>query len=265
MENQIPNWLTIAQTAKQAGNNEEAIAYFNKILEVDLTYADAWLGKGQCSFLASTLANLNIKEAWTYFEKAIESATVREDMVAEIGFFLTKQLVVVYDLGVNHYNKFKETNGAREEFLFHIKWIADTFYKFRKNYDYADKDFLEKGTLIFTLVYKETSEEQYNSFKNKFVTDIKALDPNYKPPKVQEGCFIATAVYGSYDDASVMELRRFRDERLRQTSSGRKFITIYYRLSPAVARVIENNESLKAIVRWVVIKPLVKLVRLYNK
>ena len=52
------------------------------------------------------------------------------------------------------------------------------------------------------------------------------------------GCYIATAVYGSYDHGSVMVLRRWRDERLAASWQGRLFISIYYRLSPVVARSV---------------------------
>jgi len=52
----------------------------------------------------------------------------------------------------------------------------------------------------------------------------------------QGGCYIATAVYGSYETPEVMTLRRFRDERLEPTAAGRAFIRAYYRVSPTLAR-----------------------------
>ncbi|WP_431220137.1 CFI-box-CTERM domain-containing protein [Leifsonia xyli] len=50
------------------------------------------------------------------------------------------------------------------------------------------------------------------------------------------GCYIATAVYGSYDHPSVLVLRRFRDDRLEKTVWGRAFIRGYYAVSPGLAR-----------------------------
>lgn len=47
-----------------------------------------------------------------------------------------------------------------------------------------------------------------------------------------KGCYIATAVYGSYDCAQVWTLRRFRDCYLEKRLWGKAFIKIYYRISP---------------------------------
>lgn len=46
------------------------------------------------------------------------------------------------------------------------------------------------------------------------------------------GCYVATAVYGSYDCPEVWTLRRFRDTILDATWYGRLFIRIYYAVSP---------------------------------
>ena len=51
-----------------------------------------------------------------------------------------------------------------------------------------------------------------------------------------DGCYIATAVYGSYDCPDVWTLRRFRDEVLRASVLGRLFIRGYYAASPGLAR-----------------------------
>lgn len=46
------------------------------------------------------------------------------------------------------------------------------------------------------------------------------------------GCYVATAIYGSYDCPEVWTLRRFRDETLSKSILGKLFIKIYYTISP---------------------------------
>ena len=55
------------------------------------------------------------------------------------------------------------------------------------------------------------------------------------------GCYIATAVYGSYDCPEVWTLRRFRDEVLRASVLGRLFIRSYYAVSPGLVRHIGSK------------------------
>lgn len=54
------------------------------------------------------------------------------------------------------------------------------------------------------------------------------------------GCYIATAVYGSYEHPSVMVLRQFRDEQLLSTAPGRMFVSGYYAVSPTFARYFSS-------------------------
>ena len=60
-----------------------------------------------------------------------------------------------------------------------------------------------------------------------------------KPPK-KGGCFIATAVYGSYNAPEVIILRKFRDNFLLNYFMGRIFITFYYKISPPIAYKVKN-------------------------
>ncbi len=69
------------------------------------------------------------------------------------------------------------------------------------------------------------------------------------PVRKKEGCYIATAVYGSYDAPQVLTLRRFRDERLKKTALGRLFIRVYYRLSPPAAARLRNARHANRLVR----------------
>lgn len=59
---------------------------------------------------------------------------------------------------------------------------------------------------------------------------------SYAPHKKSGFCYIATAVYGSYNCPQVWVLRRFRDHKLAKTWYGRLFIRTYYALSPTLVR-----------------------------
>lgn len=52
------------------------------------------------------------------------------------------------------------------------------------------------------------------------------------------GCYIATAIYGSYDMPPVLVLRDWRDRQLASTAAGRAFIRAYYAMSPTLVRGI---------------------------
>jgi len=53
-------------------------------------------------------------------------------------------------------------------------------------------------------------------------------------PKPSGGCYVATAVYGSYDAPQVWVLRRWRDNSLLKSSVGRVIVRGYYAVSPSL-------------------------------
>lgn len=61
------------------------------------------------------------------------------------------------------------------------------------------------------------------------------------PGGKNEGCYIATQVYGSYDHPNVIQLRRFRDDVLKGSKFGRFLIAKYYKYSPTVARKMNGK------------------------
>lgn len=65
----------------------------------------------------------------------------------------------------------------------------------------------------------------------------------------KSGCYIATAVYGSYDAEPVLVFRRFRDERLAGHAFGRAFIRSYYAVSPSLARYFAGRTVLNRLAR----------------
>lgn len=59
------------------------------------------------------------------------------------------------------------------------------------------------------------------------------------------GCYVATAVYGSYDCPQVWTLRRFRDYTLAETWYGRAFIRTYYAISPTLVKWFGHTDWFK--------------------
>ena len=59
------------------------------------------------------------------------------------------------------------------------------------------------------------------------------------------GCYIATCVYGSYDCPQVWTLRRFRDYTLDETWYGRLFIKCYYAISPTFVKWLGETKWFK--------------------
>lgn len=64
-----------------------------------------------------------------------------------------------------------------------------------------------------------------------------------------EGCFIATAAYGTPMAEEIDVLRQFRDEYLLTNPVGQALVELYYEISPPVAEFIEEHPALKPIVR----------------
>ena len=90
-------------------------------------------------------------------------------------------------------------------------------------------------------------------------------DKKLHPEKYEEkesGCYVATAVYGSYNCPEVWTLRRFRDNILDATWYGRAFIKTYYAISPTLVKWFGETAWFRKMWR----KPLDRMVEsLKNK
>ena len=99
---------------------------------------------------------------------------------------------------------------------------------------------------------------------SNYVEKIKKFDKEYTPPEMNtnstedesSGCYVATAVYGSYNCPQVWTLRRFRDNTLAEIWYGRAFIKIYYAISPTLVKWFGDTEWFKKM--WRI--PLDKMV-----
>ena len=76
-----------------------------------------------------------------------------------------------------------------------------------------------------------------------------------------EGCFIATATMGDYNNPVVVDFRKFRDTSLKSFVVGRIFIKVYYLLAPIPAAIIARHAFLRKLSLKYLINPLHKLIK----
>ena len=114
-----------------------------------------------------------------------------------------------------------------------------------KGYTYRDGVYVTDSE--FSVATKEKYIDNVMNCHNK----IKELDPSYEIPAKPEikassgGCYVATAVYGSYDCPQVWPLRRYRAYTLAQSWYGRAFIHTYYAISPTLVKWFGHTEWFK--------------------
>lgn len=77
----------------------------------------------------------------------------------------------------------------------------------------------------------------------------------------KEGCFIATACYGTYSHPDVQFLRDWRDEVLLRSKIGNWLVSLYYTLSPILARRLSAQPAVSRFVRNWFLQPLVLMLR----
>ena len=75
------------------------------------------------------------------------------------------------------------------------------------------------------------------------------------------GCFIATAAYGTETAEELDVLRAFRDQVLLKDPIGSRFVDWYYDVSPPAADFIASHNTLRTVVRELVIDPIVSITR----
>jgi TPR repeat protein len=82
----------------------------------------------------------------------------------------------------------------------------------------------------------ELAEEQEEKVRKMEVARENGSWQATKPSSSGGGCYIATAVYGSYNCPQVWTLRRYRDNSLARTACGRALIKAYYAMSPSLVK-----------------------------
>lgn len=116
------------------------------------------------------------------------------------------------------------------------------YFSSKSNMDIARENAEESYYMIEKILYKnKDARNDWIQARNECIKSSKSSKT------VNDGCYIATCVYGSYDCPQVWTLRRYRDNDLGKTWYGRLFIKIYYAISPKIVKLFGKTKWFKKI------------------
>lgn len=290
------NLLKLANAALDSINGEEAYTYANRVLEANPDNAQAWLVKMKAVHLTAILKDLKVLEVIKAGNQAIKldnslSTEVYTfylmKMLNDLKFCMgqlqdTDAIKKLYEANCS-LNAFKASQNTlnADTICNLILNQIDLVVKLR---DMIPESVVTNDPEIARLVgevakqwvyYTTAVNDRFNVYALKvndetvlkyrgILNRIKQGLPEGSDPIGEDAisnpskgpCYVATAVYGSYDCPEVWTLRRFRDYTLAESWYGRTFIHTYYAISPTLVKWFGKSRWFKALC----LSPLDKLV-----
>ncbi len=205
-----------------------------------------------------------------------EASTLRGFFYVEYipdGLNVTTQSVTIDGSAVSNYTFESGTSGAVYPGEIEYKWILETPTGFLQGNPIS---YLSTVQIVYSIHTSQSGVYNFNEFDwVGYYAILSSSAFGYSETSDQTaiqflgsvssggdsggsggGCFIATAVYGSYEAPFVIILRQFRDQYLLTNEPGRWFVGQYYQYSPPAAEWIRNRETIKSIIR-LMLYPLV--------
>lgn len=141
---EIGNLMMMAETAIEASNLEEALQYYNKVLEKDITNSDAWLGKGIAIVYTSKIGNIKTTEAIVYWKNAIKNTENIDAMGKRVAKEINKVVNSFYPAIENHYIQFNELDNSYQELVTRFKTLENAL-NFATQLDKTEIKYPETG------------------------------------------------------------------------------------------------------------------------
>ena len=278
----------MADSSLEGGEDEEALNYYNKVLEEDTSYSAAWFGKGSALINTSKIGDIKMSGTITSFKNAVKYSKNKDDMKKAVANRLAELCPGFFNTIANHYMEFSETDNATKEFVTRYiqiesglayalecdpesEKVADACISMRRTcfiakpenawHNKPPEDLVKKGEWgNYVIGYHSISQLPYN-FSRKYIDLKKKLNPDWEPgsdlfSKKSGTCFIATATMGSYNHPTVLQLQFFRDAYLIQRKWGRSLTNLYYKWGPYPANVISKSYVLRKLSYFSIVRPL---------
>lgn len=112
------NLLFLGRNAREAGNFQEAYAYFTRVLELDPMNVEGWLCKGESAGWLSTLANFRLDEMMTGIFNALSfSPDDKKQSTSVIGANILSNVAhAISELNIQNLNEFGNIPNVQFEF-----------------------------------------------------------------------------------------------------------------------------------------------------
>lgn len=107
--------LLIAETSREGASYEEAIAFYNKVIEQEPTFAEAWLNKGICMLQTSKIGDLKTTEAISSWKAAIKFAKNPDAMKRRVAKEIESTVSAFYSVLESHYKNFSTLENSYAE------------------------------------------------------------------------------------------------------------------------------------------------------
>jgi len=255
---ELRNLYEVARRAKENNNSENALKYYDMILVKDPSSWEAnfyvvYFKAMSCKIIEIQSAAISmgncIDSTLDLVKNNVTDTEQQNEVITEIYLQLIRISEMLYIGAENHYKGTDSSikHNYTQEYVYNVSFATDIMYIFGNSlvsifgdtYGVVASESWKKGIIMHNGYIKSLQDKEGN--KNlifEYFEKVKKYDPNYQPPKIDtsSGCYIATAVYGSYDCPEVWVLRRYRDNTLAETWYGRLFIKSYYVVSPSVVK-----------------------------
>lgn len=255
MSEKLKNLYTIARRAKDEDNSENAAKYYDLILQEDpesweasfyLIYYKAMSCKiAEISSAAASVESC-LKSVIGLIINQIPNKSERDEIFIEVTDKVTNIATMLGGAAINHFEDIdaQVKDEFAQDYIYNILSSAQICYTWGDLLE-AKKEARDLSCLSWKVaidLHKMciaycADKDSNKSMLEKYASKIRKTEPNYTLPDIPSaGCYIATAVYGSYDCPEVWTLRRFRDFRLGVSWYGRLFIKLYYLVSPTIVK-----------------------------
>ena len=249
------NLYKVARQAKSEGNVVQAAQYYN---ELAMLHPDDW----ESNFYSTYYQALNCKvgqvghAAKTILNRAVSTLNAVQNSytAAEAKSIVTEIVNAVANAGTSIYNtarKYQLETTSQQANADACSWMTSNFEMLMNVGRIAENNFASNDLAL--ILYKKAFLYGIHTIgfrRTEAENAIKKIDPSFNGKEFDKangkgGCYVATAVYGSYDCPEVWTLRRFRDNTLAETWYGRAFIRVYYAISPTLVKWFGKTEWFK--------------------
>lgn len=181
-------------------------------------------------------------------------------------------------IGLSFENK-ENAKELRKQAIEHSRKCIELYGETADILDISESyDILGTSLQMYSLVIQQVDEKnRYFQEGLKAFEKAVSIDPNNKQAvehlnrakqtplnqmtkNKSSGCFIATAIYGSYDSSEVLILREFRDKRLLTNVIGNIIVKVYYCISPPIAKYICNKPQIAKVLKEYIFEHIVNLI-----